>query len=121
MKPLRILVVEDDAVIGMLLSEMLADMGHDVCGVEVTEAAAVAAATRHRPDLMIVDAWLADGTGVSAVAQILRAGWVPHVFISGARIQPERPGAVALQKPFLQSDLVRAIQRALEPETTASA
>jgi CheY-like chemotaxis protein len=39
MKALRVLVVEDNAIIGMLLGEMLAEMGHDVCGIETTEAA----------------------------------------------------------------------------------
>jgi CheY-like chemotaxis protein len=38
MKALRVLVVEDNAIIGMLLAEMLAEMGHDVCGLETTEA-----------------------------------------------------------------------------------
>src|ERR1700719_4544619 len=58
MKALRVLVIEDDALIAMLLSELLAGMGHDVCATAATEADAVTAATRHRPDLMIVDARL---------------------------------------------------------------
>lgn len=113
MKALRVLVVEDDAVIGMLLAEMLVGLGHDVCAIEATEADAVTAAAHHRPDLMIVDAQLGEGSGVSAVEEILRTGPVPHVFISGARVQAPRPGAVVLQKPFLEGDLLRAMQRAL--------
>jgi CheY-like chemotaxis protein len=59
MKALRILVVEDDAMIAMLLADMFAAMGHDVCAIERTEAGAVAAATLCKPDLMIVDAdWM---------------------------------------------------------------
>ena len=50
----RVLVVEDDAMIGVLLGEMLEGMGYDVCGIEATEADAVTAAARFRPDLMIV-------------------------------------------------------------------
>ena len=49
MTALRVLVVEDDALIGALLAEMLAGMGHDVCGIEATEAAAVSAEARCRP------------------------------------------------------------------------
>jgi DNA-binding response OmpR family regulator len=56
MKALRILLVEDDCVIGMFLGMTLEHMGHEVCAIESTEAAAVAAAERYRPDLMIVDA-----------------------------------------------------------------
>jgi DNA-binding NtrC family response regulator len=115
MKPLRILVVEDDAMIAMLLADMFAAMGHNVCAIEATEAGAVAAAVRCRPDLMIVDARLGDENGVSAVEEILRTGFVPHVFISGdiSTIQAHKPGAVAIQKPFDEFDLVRAIRRAL--------
>jgi DNA-binding response OmpR family regulator len=67
MKALRVLVVEDDALIAMLLSELLAGMGHDVCATAASEAEAVIAAIRYDPDLMIVDAGLGRGSGVSAV------------------------------------------------------
>ena len=46
MKALRVLVVEDDAMIAMLLADMFAGMGHDVCAIEATEAGAVAAAVQ---------------------------------------------------------------------------
>lgn len=115
MKALQILVVEDDALIAMLLVETLAEIGHGVCGVEATESGAVVAARRCRPDLMIVDAQLRGGNGVSAVDQILGIGFVPHLFISGdiERVLARRPDAVAIAKPFRESDLVQAIQRAL--------
>ena len=83
MKALRVLVVEDDALIAILLADLLAGMGHDVCATAATEAEAVSAASRYGPDLMIVDAGLARGSGVSAVEEILRAGPLAHVFISG--------------------------------------
>lgn len=115
MKALRIMVVEDDVLIGTLLAETLAAMGHDVCAIEATEADAIAAAVRCKPDLMIVDAWLADGSGVSAVEAILRSGPVAHMFLTGdrSRVATLKPGAVILQKPFAESDLAPAIQRAL--------
>ncbi|HLZ66587.1 MAG TPA: response regulator [Aliidongia sp.] len=114
MRALRVLVVEDDAMIGSLLAEMLAGMGH-VCAVEATEANAVAAAGRCRPHLMIVDVRLGDGSGVAAVEEILRTGPVPHVFVSGdtAAVRALKPNAVVMRKPFRESDLVRAMQRAL--------
>ena len=67
MKVLRVLVIEDDALIAMLLSELLAGMGHDVCATAATEAEAVIAAARYRPDLMIVDAGLGRGQWRTAV------------------------------------------------------
>ncbi len=42
MKPLRILVVEDDALIAMVLGELLTAMGHEVCDTAATQADAVA-------------------------------------------------------------------------------
>jgi CheY-like chemotaxis protein len=114
-KVLRVLVVEDDTITGMLLGELLKAMGFDVCAIETTEATAVTAAARCRPDLMIVDVQLGDGSGVAAVEEILRAGPVSHVFVSGdiAGVQALRPGTVIIQKPYREPDLARAIQRAI--------
>jgi CheY-like chemotaxis protein len=111
----RVLVVEDDAMIGVLLGEMLEGMGYDVCGIEATEADAVTAAARCRPDLMIVDVQLGDGSGVIAIDTIHRTGPVPHVFVSGnmARLRALRPGSIAIQKPYRESELAMVIQRAL--------
>jgi CheY-like chemotaxis protein len=119
-KALRVLVVEDNAMVGMLLAEMLEEMGHVVCGVEATEAAAVTAALSSRPDLMIIDGRLGDGCGVAAIETIRRIGAVPHLFASGdiARISAMRPGAVVLQKPFYELELARAIDRALAAEAS---
>jgi DNA-binding response OmpR family regulator len=113
MQPLRILVIEDDALIGMLLADLLEGMGHDVVAIAATEDAAVAAAERFRPEFMTVDARLRDGNGVDAVGRIERHGAVPHVFISGGLSDLARPGAIVLQKPFVEQELVRAMHRAL--------
>ncbi len=115
MKAHRVLVVEDDAMIGMLLAEMLEQMGHGVCAVEADEEDAVSASIRHRPDLVIADARLGDGSGISAVEEILRAGPVPYIFVSGdvAGVKALRPEAVVVQKPFNEADLALAIQRVL--------
>jgi DNA-binding response OmpR family regulator len=121
MKALRVLVVEDEILIGMLLADTLGAMGYEVCAIEATETGAVAAAARCNPDLMIVDARLRDGSGVSAVEEILRTGWVPHVFVSGetSTTLALRPGAIVIQKPFRDIDLNRAIQRALDPAASS--
>jgi two-component system, response regulator PdtaR len=115
MKALRVLVVEDDALIALLLGELLAAMGHDVCATTATEAEAVAAATRYRPDLMIVDAGLGRGSGVTAVEEICQAKPVAHVFITGdaERVRLRHPDAVVVRKPFRQAELARAIETAL--------
>jgi two-component system, response regulator PdtaR len=115
MKPLRVMVVEDETLLGLLFGGVLEGMGYNVCAIEATEADAVAAAARCKPDLLLVDVQLAIGSGVSAVETILLSGFVPHVFFSGdiTRIRTLLPGAVSIQKPFRVIELARAIERAL--------
>jgi DNA-binding response OmpR family regulator len=116
MRALRILLVEDDSMIGMFLGMTLEQMGHEVCAIESTEAGAVAAAERQRPDLMIVDAALNPGDGVAAVGRILAQRPVRFVFASGdmTRVKLRFPDAVVIQKPFNDTDLARAIQMAMD-------
>jgi two-component system, response regulator PdtaR len=113
MKALRILVVEDDSLLGMMLGVVLEDMGHEVCAIAANEADAVAAAIRYSPDLMIVDVRLGEGSGISAVDQIHLKGAVPHLFVTGDLLDLKllRPGAEVIQKPFRDSDLAQAIER----------
>jgi DNA-binding response OmpR family regulator len=107
---LRVLVVEDDALIAMMYAELLVETGYAVCAIETTQAGTVAAVGRDKPDLMIVDAGLRDGSGISAVAEILRSGFIPHLFVTGdpGAVLASRPGAVILQKPFRDSELAQA-------------
>jgi CheY-like chemotaxis protein len=109
------LVVEDNAIVAMLLEATLEDMGHAVCAIEATETGAVAAAALHRPDLLIVDAELSEGSGVSAVDRILRDRFIPHVFVSGDNLKPAMLDgrAVRLSKPYDERTLFAAIQKAL--------
>jgi DNA-binding response OmpR family regulator len=113
MKPLRILVVEDDLMIGPLLAELLEELGHVICAVEVDAAAAVTAATRCHPDLIIVDVGLGEASGIAAVRQILKQGLARHVFVTGDILRGLSlgPGAVLIQKPYRGSHLVAAIAR----------
>jgi two-component system, response regulator PdtaR len=112
---LRVLVIEDNALIASLLAEAVEDLGHIVCAIAVTETEAVAQALTYQPDLMIVDASLADGSGISAVETILRTHFVPHLFVTGngREVKALHPDAVILEKPFFVPELIRAIERAL--------
>ncbi|MDP3898814.1 MAG: response regulator [Mesorhizobium sp.] len=97
------------------MSEILEDMGHTICATASTEAGAVAAALETRPDLMIVDARLGEGSGIAAVARIIGKGFVPHIFVTGdsMRDRPLHPRSIVVQKPFLNADIARAVDRAL--------
>jgi CheY-like chemotaxis protein len=120
---LRVLIVEDEAMIAMLLAEVLRELGHTVCATEATEAGAVAAAARHQPDLMIVDDELRRGSGIAAVEQISRSGFIPHVFVTGDSLigLSLSPGTVVIQKPFTIPELAWGIKRALAVGETRQA
>lgn len=117
MPKLSILIVEDEAIIGMLLSEVVEGMGHAVIGVAGTEGAAIALAEEYSPDLLIVDAGLTSGNGVSAVDAILAARFVPHIFTTGdaLKVRLIKPDAIILEKPFNEAELEEAIASALSP------
>jgi CheY-like chemotaxis protein len=118
MGALRILVVEDDAMIAMLLEELLSMMGHQVCAIATTGDEAVQAARKHRPDLMVVDDRLGSGSGPEAMDEILKDVYVPHMFVTGnaLRVSLAIPWAVVISKPFHESDLVRGIADAMSAE-----
>jgi CheY-like chemotaxis protein len=115
MNRLRILLVEDEAIIAYLLGEVLEGMGHDVCAIESTQAGAIAAALRLKPDLMIVDEHLSEGNGLSVVQDLATTMAIAHVFVSGdaLRIRGLMPNAVVLEKPFHEAELARAIRNAM--------
>jgi CheY-like chemotaxis protein len=114
-KPLSILVVEDEVIIAYLLAETLESMGHTVCAIEGSQAGAIAAAQLHRPDLMIVDDRLGEGSGLAVVEAVLRSGPTPHIFVSGDtfKIKRHMPDAVVLEKPYNETDLAWAIRSAI--------
>ncbi len=115
MKLLRILIAEDDAMIAMLLSDVLAAMGHEICAITQTESETIGAALLYKPDLMIVDEGLRDGSGIAAVAEVSLTECMPHIFATSDyyRVLKAEPKAIVLQKPFDVQTLVRAIERAL--------
>lgn len=121
----RILIIEDEAVIAMDLSDLVTGAGHDVCAVESTASGAVTAAKRERPDLVLADIQLADGSsGIDAVKEILASFEVPVIFITAfpdRLLTGERPEPTFLiTKPY-SPDMVRAaVSQALFFESTGS-
>ena len=102
-------------MIAELLAEVIEGFGHDVCAIEAGEREAVAAAARERPDIMIIDANLRDGSGLDAIETILAFGPMPHILVSGdaTSVRTLRPHATVLQKPYFEVDLILAMQKAL--------
>ncbi len=114
---LRVLVVEDQHLIAMLIESYLGDLGHETCAIVASELDAVEAAARINPDLVIADVNLRPGNGPDAVEAIGRARGSPvaSLFISGEahRLRAERPDLVFLSKPFRARDLAAGIGKAM--------
>src|ERR1043165_2544588 len=108
----RVLVVEDEMLIGMLLEDMLTDLGHEVAAVVPRLKEAMAAVDRETYDLAILDVHL-HGESAFPVAEALIAKGTPFVFATGygERGLPENyRGRPVLQKPFAKDDLERVVK-----------
>jgi DNA-binding response OmpR family regulator len=69
----RILIVEDQAILGMELEFVLEQAGHDVVGVALDSRQALTLAVETRPDLAVVDINLNDGCSGVSVARKMAA------------------------------------------------
>lgn len=112
----RILVVEDELMIRMLLEDMLGELGHTVAAEAARIEEALDAAKNADFDIAILDVNL-NGQPISPVADALVARGMPFVFATGygERGLPEpyrdRP---TLKKPFQMDGLKQMLQSALE-------
>ena len=108
------LIIEDDSLTALMLSDVLSSLGFTSFDFASTEARAVALAGRRSPDLITADMRLEQGSGGSAVDYISRHNRAPVVYITG---NPEtvRPAAdaIVLTKPVTEPVLREAIGRAL--------
>jgi DNA-binding NarL/FixJ family response regulator len=68
---MRVLIVEDDVIIAMHLAVLVAELGHGVCARAVSADGAVAQATAHSPDVVLMDIRLALGS--SGIPQDVRS------------------------------------------------
>ncbi|MES2033224.1 MAG: response regulator [Pseudomonadota bacterium] len=108
---LRVLVVEDEMLVSMLVEDMLTDFGCVVVGPAPDFDEAMALAGSAEIDAALLDVNVA-GRPVFPVADALKARGVPFAFASGygqAGLAEAHRDAPVLQKPFRQADLERAL------------
>lgn len=110
----RVLVVEDEALICMMIEDMLAGFGCEVVGPAGALAQALVLAGEAEIDVAILDVNLG-GKPSFPVADTLQARGIPFIFASGYGAGGLGPhsGAPVLTKPFLESELEQMIRRAL--------
>jgi CheY-like chemotaxis protein len=110
----RVLVVEDELMIRMLLQDMLSDLGHTLAGEAGRIDEAMTLAKKGEFDLAILDVNL-NGQPISPVVEILLERGLPFVFATGygQRGVPEPYRQTpTLQKPFQADALAQAIEAA---------
>src|SRR5262245_57545053 len=123
----QILVVDDEIGIRELLSEILADEGHQVL---VAESAGEARRMRERgrPDLVLLDIWMPDTDGISLLKEWAASGQLgmPVVMMSGhgtieTAVEATRIGALDyLEKPIAMQRLLATVKRALRNQEVAA-
>jgi CheY-like chemotaxis protein len=112
---LRIFVVEDEALICMMLQDLLEDLGCTVAVVSTTLQQAIDAASRDDFDLAILDVNL-HGEDITPVSAMLHERAIPFVFSTGYGRNgvPEQFSQYpVIEKPFRDTDLEVSLQLAV--------
>ncbi len=98
----RVLLVEDEALVAMMIQESLADFGYQVVGPICTASEAMAKAKDGHFEAAVLDINLGDGA-VYPIADILAARGVPFVFVTGydaSSVEARFHDIPILQKPI---------------------
>ena len=123
----QILVVDDEIGIRELLSEILADEGHQVLLAENADAARRRRESQ-RPDLVLLDIWMPDTDGITLLKEWAAGGQLtmPVVMMSGhgtieTAVEATRIGALDfLEKPITLQRLLATVKRALRNHDLAA-
>jgi DNA-binding NarL/FixJ family response regulator len=114
---MRVLLVDDDQLIRFVHQMFIERAGHEVVGVAEEETQAVTLALDLRPDVVVMDIRLEDGTnGISAMTTIQQTLNIPAIYISGnsdTRTLEEAEQTLMkafLVKPVTQDEIAKALE-----------
>jgi CheY-like chemotaxis protein len=114
---LRVLIVEDEPLVAILLQDILDEFGCEIAGPAYSLEEAVAAArTEERINLAILDVNLR-GAPVYPVAEVLVERGIRFVFASGygtEGVDEKWRDRLSLPKPFTAQDVARVLVAALD-------
>ncbi len=112
-RPRRIMIVEDEALVALTLEDVLTEAGYLVCGIADRPEQALEIARVLEPDIAVVDVRLADGGDGIALAATLAARMpILILFATGnpAEVRARaRAGHGCLSKPFQAEALLAAL------------
>lgn len=115
----RVLVVEDESLVAMMLADMLEEIGCTVVGPVASCAGALRLLEGEALDLALLDVNLGGETAYG-VADALSRRDVPYIFVSGygaSGLDQDYAAAPVLAKPFQPATLARAIGEILALST----
>jgi CheY-like chemotaxis protein len=108
---LRVLVVEDEMMVSMLIEDMLTDLGCTIVGPASRLDEALQLARTVELDCAVLDVNLG-GQPIFPLADLLREKGAPFAFATGygdAGLRDVDRGSPVLQKPFREADLARVL------------
>ena len=108
---LRVLVVEDEMMVSMLIEDMLTDLGCTIVGPASRLDEALQLAGEAELDCAVLDVNLG-GQPIFPLADLLRQMGRPFAFATGygdAGLRDVDKGSPVLQKPFREGDLARVL------------
>ncbi len=104
---MRILLVDDDQLIRFVHQMFIERAGHEVVGVAEEESQAVNLAFELKPDLIIMDIRLENGTnGIHAMKTIQETHNIPAIYISG---NSDNKTIEEAEKTFMKAFLVKPV------------
>ena len=113
-EPLRVLLVEDEALLLMQLETTIEAEGHDIVGTAMASGEAIALARHLDPDVAFIDLQLLDGPTGIEVARFLRSSdrtIVVFITANASRIPEDYEGAAGIvSKPFSQAGITATIR-----------
>ena len=113
-KPLKVLIVEDEALLAMELESLVEEAGHRVVGWAMSSDEAKTMVDANDADIAFVDINLSDGpTGVEVAEYIRQSGQPMVVFMTAnpKRIPENFAGAVGvISKPYTMNGLMSALR-----------
>jgi len=109
-----ILIVEDEALIGFDLADLLSEAGYRVRGPFGSPEKALDALVEGKPALALLDVNLGEGRTSEKVAEALRASGTPVVFVSGynpagSEVLRRFEDAPRIAKPWDPKELLAAV------------
>jgi len=120
MNKIRILIVEDEGIIGKDIERALKQMMYEVCARVMTGADAIAKASELKPDLVLMDIVLKRGMdGIEAADVIRKEMDIPVIYLTAYTDQEKIERASVTEafayivKPFEDRELHSNIQLAL--------